>query len=104
KDGTRRAFYEERFALLNECWAEYQALDGVMDAKFERQTPGLGATKKTLDSIRTLIEKLVKEKRILEPYPGEIAEEAEGGGGTEGEGVGTGPGGPLRSRADALMR
>jgi len=101
KDATRRAFYEETFALLNECWAEYQALDKVMDEKFGKHTPGLGTLKKTLDAVRTQVEKLVKEKRILEPDPildGSVAGTAEG----DGEMAGTG--GVLRGRAEALRQ
>jgi type VI secretion system protein ImpA len=101
KDATRRAFYEETFALLNECWDEYQALDKVMDEKFGKLTPGLGTLKKTLDAVRTQVEKLVKEKRILEPDPildGSVAGTAEG----DGEIAGTG--GVLRGRAEALRQ
>jgi type VI secretion system protein ImpA len=98
KDSTRRVFYEETFALLNDCFTEFQALDKVMDEKYAKQTPGLGNLKKTLDSVRTLVEKLVKEKRILEPDP----VDGEGAAGAEdGEGS---PGGPLRGRADALRQ
>jgi type VI secretion system protein ImpA len=99
KDASRRAFYEETFALLNECWDEFRALDKVMDEKFGQQTPGLGGLKKTLDGIRTLTEKLVKEKRILEPDPVLDA--------PSGEGAATGGGeaaGPLRGRAEALRQ
>jgi type VI secretion system protein ImpA len=100
KDATRRVFYEETFALINECWNEFQALDKVMDDKFGQQTPGLGTLKQTLDSIRTLVEKLVKEKRILEPDPvldaqSEVA---------AGDGQGGPSGGPLRGRAEALRQ
>jgi type VI secretion system protein ImpA len=100
KDATRRVFYEETFAALNECWAEYQALDKVMDEKFGSQTPGLGTLKKSLDAIRTLVEKLVKEKRILEPDP--VLDGAAMGAGADGEGGSTG--GPLRGRAEALRQ
>ena len=100
KDNTRRVFYEETFALLNECWTEFQALDKVMDEKYARQTPGLGNLKRTLDSVRTLVEKLVKEKRILEPDP--VLDRESGSAAADGEG---GPsGGPLRGRADALRQ
>ncbi|MBC7911913.1 MAG: type VI secretion system protein TssA, partial [Pyrinomonadaceae bacterium] len=68
-NATKRAFYEETWRILEECWAEFQALDKVMDEKYERQTPGLGALKKSLDEVRTLVEKLLKEKRLLEPDP-----------------------------------
>jgi len=102
KDSSRRAFYENVNTVLNECWNEFQLLDGVMDQRFGNQTPGLGTIKKTLDSIRSLVDKLVKEKRILEPDPIPVAEgeQASGGGGSA---VG-GSGGPISTRADALRR
>lgn len=101
KDSSRRAFYESTFALLNECWNEFQALDRVMDEKFGRQTPGLGALKKSLEAIRELVEKLVKEKRILEPDPvGEGASES----GQTSEAGGRVSAGPIATRADALRR
>jgi len=99
KDNTRRVFYEENFALLNECWTEFQALDKVMDEKYAQQTPGLGNLKRTLDSVRTLVEKLVKEKRILEPDPVLDGESASGEAAAAGQ-----PGGPLRGRAEALRQ
>ncbi len=103
---TRRAFYEEQWFVLNECWEEFQALDRVMDEKYDRQTPGLGTLKKSLDEIRTLVEKLVKEKRLLEPDALADAEGGEGAeAGAEGGGAATGIGsGPVRSRTEALRR
>lgn len=100
KDATRRAFYEETFATLNECWDEFQALDRVMDEKFGRETPGLGTVKKSLDSIRTLVEKLVKEKRILEPDP---VLDAQAGVTPAGEAAAS-LSGPLQGRAEALRQ
>ncbi len=73
KQNTRRASFEELYALLSECWAAYQALDQTMDEKFGRQTPGLGDLRKTLDAMRSLVGTIVKEKRLAEPYPDEIA-------------------------------
>lgn len=101
---TRRAFYEETWRVLDECWAEYQALDKVMDEKYDRQTPGLGSLKKSLDEVRTLVEKLLKEKRILEPDPVADAEGAEGeaGAGDGAQGISTA--GPVRTRQEALRR
>src|SRR5262249_25107308 len=100
-----RAFYEEQFLVLTECWEEFQTLDRVMDEKFGRQTPGLGALKKALDEIRTVIEKLVKEKRILEPdpIPGSDGTAPAEGAAQGGEQM-TGTTGPVRSREDALRR
>lgn len=102
KGMTRRVFYEETYALVNECWQEFEALDRVMDEKFGRQTPGLGTLKKTLDSIRSLVEKLVKEKRILEPDPvlvNDVAPQQT----TQSVEV-TAMTGPVRSREEALKR
>jgi type VI secretion system protein ImpA len=104
KNGSRRAFYEETNAILNECWLEFQALDRVMDEKFGRHTPGLGALKKTLDEIRSLVEKLVKEKRILEPDPTADGDAAISGAVSTGDGSSAGTVGPIRTRADALRR
>jgi type VI secretion system protein ImpA len=101
KDATPRAFYEETFTVLNECWDEFQALDKVMDEKFGNQTPGLGTLKKTLDSIRTLAEKVVKEKRILEPDP---LLDGEAGSASAGGAEGSATGGPLLGRAEALRQ
>jgi type VI secretion system protein ImpA len=102
KDSTRRAFYETTMALLNECWEEFQVLDRVMDEKFGRQTPGLGSLKKSLESIRSLVEKLVKEKRILEPDP--VTQEAAADGSTGGESGARTSTGPIATRTDALRR
>ncbi len=64
---TPRRFYEETSALLEECRDGYAALDRLMDEKFGRQTPGLSELKKGLEEIRALVDRLVKEKRQLEP-------------------------------------
>ena len=107
KKATRRAFFEELYALLDECWAEYQSLDQVMDEKFGRQTPGLGDLRKTLDAIRSLVGNIVKEKRISEPYPDELAQSisSESEGDEDGAGYNTtGTNGSIRARQDAFRR
>lgn len=105
---TRRAFYEEMWTVLGECWEEFLALDKLMDEKYDRQTPGLGSLKKSLDEVRTLVERLLKEKRLLEPDPVADAAMMEGEGaeaGAEGGTAATGIGmGPVRSRQEALRR
>ncbi len=107
KRATRRAFFEELYALLDECWAEYQSLDQVMDEKFERQTPGLGDLRKTLDAIRSLVGNIVKEKRISEPYPNELQEGAasESNGDENGAAYSvSGTNGSIKARQDAFRR
>ncbi|HEY0007058.1 MAG TPA: type VI secretion system protein TssA [Pyrinomonadaceae bacterium] len=109
KGSSRRAYYEATYTTLNECWEEFEALDRVMDEKFDRQTPGLGALKKSLDEVRTLVEKLVKEKRLLEPDPvttnGDSAGAAvaadDSGAMDGGQALSTGP---VRTRQEALKR
>jgi type VI secretion system protein ImpA len=103
-NATRRAFYEETWAVLGECWEEFQALDKVMDEKYDRQTPGLGALKKSLDEVRTLVEKLVKEKRILEPDEVEAGADGAQSEDAAGEDGAVRVGGPVRTRAEALRR
>src|SRR5262245_7640 len=52
---TPRRFYEEANTSLSECWEEFQGLDKAMDQKFGRQTPGLGALKKSLEDLRSFV-------------------------------------------------
>ncbi len=113
KAATTRDFIEARAALVGECWDAFTALDAEMDAKFARETPGLGAFKKSLDEIRTTVDLLVKEKQKAEPRADETggAEDGEAAS-EEGEvrmmsGGGGGfavSGGAVRSRQDALKR
>lgn len=116
KAATGRLFYEERFALINECWEAFAALDATIDEKFGRQTPGLNALKKSLDEIRTMVKKLVEEKRLEEPDPSDnLSDEAmtageegasdasAGSNGASGNGVAI-SGGAIRTRQDALKR
>lgn len=112
KGSTRRAFYESTNTILEECWTGFKALDAVMDAKFERQTPGLGELKAALEQIRGVVDKIVKEKRILEPDPKPAAgpegegEAAEAGGatGAVAGGVRFSAAGAVAGRQDALRR
>ena len=107
---TRRAYYEQQFALITECRAECDALDRVMDERYGKDSPGLNSLKKAVDDVLSLVEKLVKQKRIEEPDPVEVAADA-GANGDAGEGaalIGAGgvsvPGGAVRSRQEALRR
>lgn len=109
KNATRRVFYEETYALVGECREELRALDRVMDEKFARETPGLGALTKALDEIHTLAEKLVKEKRILEPDPAGPEEAADASGEPQNGSAGHhaaagGTTGPIKTRQDAFRR
>ncbi len=108
KNASNRAYYEQTFKVLNECWEEFKQLDSVMDEKFGRQTPGLGDLKKSLDAIRAFVELIVKEKRILEPdpadeedYSGEADETTDG---DQRGGRGSASSGPIGSRQEALRR
>jgi type VI secretion system protein ImpA len=76
KDSTSRAFYEETHALLSECRQEFLSLERATDERFGRDAPGLGELKKTLDEICSLVEKLVREKRLLEPDPAMVEEKS----------------------------
>jgi type VI secretion system protein ImpA len=105
KNATGRAYYEELNTLLGECWEEFRGLDQVMDARFQRQTPGLGALKKSLEEIRSVVDKVVKEKRVLEPDPvAEVGAPEAVGEGEAGEGAVAGVSGPIRTRQEALRR
>jgi type VI secretion system protein ImpA len=100
RNASRRAFYEELWSLVGECWAAFQALDRVMDEKFARQTPGLGELKMALEKIRDWTDKTVKEKRLEEPDGSTIGGEAGESGGAGGGAVA----GAVSGRQDALRR
>jgi type VI secretion system protein ImpA len=108
KAATSRDFIEARFALINECWDTFKALDAVMDEKFARETPGLGTFKKSLDEIRTVVDLFVKERQKAEPREDELGGEVEGEEGAEATMSGGGgfavSGGAIRSRQEALRR
>lgn len=106
KNASNRAFYEGVHSLLGMCWDEFKALDALLDEKFQRQTPGLSEFKKVLEAIRSTVETIVKEKRILEPDPVAAGDDAgleAGGDGQPGEGGRRGTG-PVGSRQEALRR
>jgi len=106
KNASNRAFYEGVFSLVNLCWQESRALDDLLDEKFQRQTPGLTDFKKSLEAIRSTVENIVKEKRILEPDPVTATDDSEAdaaGGGAGPAGTGRAAG-PVATRADALRR
>lgn len=113
KQSTPRAFYEAAHATLEECWEYFQALDRQLDERYQNQAPSMGELKKALESVRAVVEKIVKEKRLLEPDPIPMGE----GAGGEGEAGANGgaPGGasaaggvflsgPIRTRAEAVGR
>jgi len=81
KNQTKRTFYEDLGLQLEECWNEHQNLERVINEKYSRnQTPSLRELEKSLDDIRSLVKKILEEKRIEEPDPVDesktIAEEA----------------------------
>ena len=104
KGETRRAFYEALYADVVDTWAALKALDKQMDVRLARQTPGLGSLTKTLDAIKTLLEKVVKEKRVEEPDASDAVEGAEGAEGQAAGGGGGGPAGSIRARDQALAQ
>jgi type VI secretion system protein ImpA len=101
---TRRAFYDQLFSVVEECGKALGELDRVMDLRFERQTPGLGALTKALDEVRHAVERTLQEKRLEEPDASDAsgATETAAAGGT---GARSGAaGGPLRDRDQALAQ
>ena len=106
---TRRQFYEELNFLIEECWADYNELNRIIEEKFDRnQAPGLNNLRKSLDDVHSQIKKFLEEKRVEEPD--EVTEEAaeelvEGEDGTivrvAGPAVASGA---IQNRQDALKR
>ena len=64
---TPKSFYTEMNTAITACLAEFANLDETCDAKFGNQAPALTNFKTCLEECQTLVTKLLKEKRILEP-------------------------------------
>ncbi len=110
KTQTRRQFCEETSFVLQECWAEYENLNRVMEEKFDqKQLPGLNDLKKTLDDIKTQVKKLLDEKKLEEPdeadeVSGDDGEAAEETYAEDGSVMVRASKGAINSRQDALRR
>lgn len=107
KEQTRRAACEQINYTIDECWTAISELNRVIEEKYERnQMPGLLNLRKALDDVHTQAKKLLEEKRLEEPD--EVEEEAvsEGDGAVAGEvsAKGSGVGGAIQNRKDALKR
>ncbi|MGI8544386.1 MAG: type VI secretion system protein TssA [Aridibacter sp.] len=78
---SKRAFYEELNIAIEECWTAHNALNQLIEEKFEiNQAPSLGNLKKTLENIQLQTDKILQQKREEEPDPveeSEVSEEAE---------------------------
>lgn len=108
KAATRRAFYEELYVLLEECWTEFNELNRVIEEKFDsNQMPGLSNLKKALDDIQTQVKKLLEEKRAEEPDAADEATSVDADENADDAATGIAVGasnGAIRNRADALKR
>ncbi len=109
KKSGNRAFYEGLYLSLTECKTELDALDRKNEELFDaNQVPSLSNLRKSLEDIAFQINKIIEEKRLLEPD--EIDETEERAiSGEDGEAVFLVKGsavasGVIQSRQDALKR
>ncbi len=111
KQATPRAFYEKLYASLSDAWETFRALDQLTGDLYGNQAPSMGELKKAIDDVRTQVEKIVKEKRALEPDASDAQAGADGAGAAT-DSNGHAPGGaahisvtgPIRSRQEAISR
>lgn len=113
KAATRRAFYEQLFFDLEECFAEHKELNRIIEEKFDRnQMPGTSQLKKSLEDIKLIVKRILDEKRVEEPdAEDETAGEAEADAETPENGAVAAGGktvvvaaGAIQNRKDALKR
>lgn len=101
---TRRAEIEVVNFAADECWAEFENLNRVIEEKYDRnQMPGLSALRKSLDAVHTQIKKLLELKRAEEPDESDFEEEGEIGADGTVKAAGS-SGGAISTRRDALRR
>jgi type VI secretion system protein ImpA len=112
KAATRRAFCEEVNFAIEECWAEFNELNRVIEEKYDRnQMPGLSGLKKTLEDIHSQVKRLLDEKRQEEPdeagetIPVETGTvESENGSADGARASALSTSGAIQNRRDALKR
>lgn len=63
KAATKLEFFDQTASLLSDCAIELGKIDQVCDERFGKQAPSLGAFKKSLADVRSLIEDVIKERR-----------------------------------------
>lgn len=124
---TPRRFYETAHATVAECLEEVRALDAVIDELYGREAPSLSDLRKSLEAVGGVVERILREKRMSEPWPDDAAagaappapaEPQAGNGNGAGAGhpappaaaaavhaaAATAPAGPIRSRQEAVRR
>lgn len=118
---TPRSFYETAHATVAECAEEVAALDRVVDELYGGDAPSLVDLRKSLEAVGGVVERIVREKRLGEPWPGDAAAAGAGPSAAEpqaqpgagnGDGVAAAAGphapagvaGPVRTRQEAVRR
>lgn len=109
KNTTGRQFYETTYAVLGDCLDEFHALNAVIDEKFAEQAPGLRSLQSALEDVRALVERIVQEKRVLEPDETTsamalVSDGNPGGLSLEGNGAGGGASSTMQMRGAAAGR
>ena len=103
---TGLEFYQNLYEDLQECQTELFEFDKRVDEKFGNLAPGTTQIRQALEECEGLIRRILKDKGGLtedtEDEEGADAEEAGGDG--QASGGPSGPGGPIRTRQDAMKR
>jgi type VI secretion system protein ImpA len=63
KAATKLEFFDRTASLLSECAVEVRMIDQICDERFGKQAPGLGAFKKALADVSSLVDDVIKERR-----------------------------------------
>lgn len=75
--GTGRAFYEELLSDLSESLQECDKLAAIVDQQFGQYAPSLLDLKRTLEDCQSLVDGIVKKKRVLVLEPDPVTPDAE---------------------------
>jgi hypothetical protein len=75
---TRRRTIEPVAEVLDETFAEFKALDKLLDEKFGNEAPGTSEAKESFEACQRLVKELVRRKR--EEEPDQVAGAARGDG------------------------
>ena len=98
-DGTEKAWYREAAAGIERTVEELDALEAVVEEKFEDEDPDFRDLRREMEDVRDVVGELLDEKLEQDPDPPELeevggagaGEEARGREGTAGGGDGASP-------------
>jgi type VI secretion system protein ImpA len=66
---TPLAYYQELLEDVNQSWEEFAALEGVVEARYGQEAPGLAAMRTAIEECRSVVAETLKKRGGIVPEP-----------------------------------